>query len=96
MDFVEILESRSKQRNSKNFHEMTLIFQHSSMPSMERNESLYLKFYNKKQYTSLRLLLKVSNNKVSGEIFFSLLFGCPTVNFGPFSRDSPMLITAFM
>ena len=31
----------SKQQNSKNFNEIALIFQHPSMPSTERNDSLY-------------------------------------------------------
>ena len=41
MHFVEILGSKSKQQNSKNFNEIALILRHSSMPSMERNDSLY-------------------------------------------------------
>ena len=41
MHFVEILGSKSKQQNSKNFNEIALIFRHPSMPSTERNDSLY-------------------------------------------------------
>ena len=41
MHFVEILGSKSKQQNSKNFTEIALIFRHSSMSSTERNDSLY-------------------------------------------------------
>ena len=41
MHFGEILGSKSKQQSSKNFNEIALIFRHSSMPSMERNGSLY-------------------------------------------------------
>ena len=41
MHFVEILGSKSKQQNSKNFNEITLIFRHTSVPSSERNGSLY-------------------------------------------------------
>ena len=41
MHFVEILGSKSKQQNRKNFNEIALIFQHPSMPSVERNDSLY-------------------------------------------------------
>ena len=41
MHFVEILESKSKQKNGKNFNEIGLIFRHPSMPSTERNDSLY-------------------------------------------------------
>ena len=41
MHFVDILGSKSKQQNSKNFTETALIFRHTSMPSMERNHSLY-------------------------------------------------------
>ena len=41
MHFVEILGSKSTQQNSKNFNEIALILRHPSMPSMERNDSLY-------------------------------------------------------
>ena len=41
MYFVEILRSKSKQQNNKNFNEVALIFRHPSMPSTERNDSLY-------------------------------------------------------
>ena len=41
MHFVEILGSKSKQQNSKNFNEIALIFRHPSMSSTERNDSLY-------------------------------------------------------
>ena len=41
MHFVEILGSKSKQQNSKNLNEIALKFQHPSMPSTERNDSLY-------------------------------------------------------
>ena len=41
MHFVEILGSNSKQQNSKNFNEIALTFRHPSMPSSERNGSLY-------------------------------------------------------
>ena len=38
MHFVEILGSKSKQKNSKNFNEITLIFRHPSMPSTELSQ----------------------------------------------------------
>ena len=41
MHFVEILGSKSKQQNSKNFNEISLRFRHPSMLSTERNDSLY-------------------------------------------------------
>ena len=41
MHFNEILGSKSKQQNSKNFNEIALIFRHPSMLSTERNDSLY-------------------------------------------------------
>ena len=41
MHFVEILGLKSKQQSSRNFNEIALIFQHPSMPSTERNDSLY-------------------------------------------------------
>ena len=36
MHFVEILGSKSKQQNGKNFKEIALTFRHPSMPSTER------------------------------------------------------------
>ena len=45
MHFVEILGSKSRQQNSKNFNKIALMFWHPSMPFTERNGSLYLKFY---------------------------------------------------
>ena len=41
MHFVEILGSKSKQQNSKNLNEIAIIFQHPSVPSTEKNDSLY-------------------------------------------------------
>ena len=41
MHFVEILGSKSKQQNSKNFNKTALIFRHPSMSSTERNDSFY-------------------------------------------------------
>ena len=38
MHFVEILGSKSKQQNSKNFNEIALIFRHPSMPSTELSQ----------------------------------------------------------
>ena len=45
MHFVKILEANSKQQINKNFNEIALIFRHLSMPSTERNDSLYYMFY---------------------------------------------------
>ena len=36
MHFVEILGSKSKQQNNKNFNEISLIFRHPSMPFTEK------------------------------------------------------------
>ena len=41
MHFVEILGSKSKQQNSKNFNKIAVLFRHPSMPSSERNDSIY-------------------------------------------------------
>ena len=41
MHFLEILRSKSKEQNNKNFNEIALIFRHLSMPSTEKNDSLY-------------------------------------------------------
>ena len=41
MHFVEVLGSKSKQQNGKNFNEIALIFRHPSMSSTERNDSFY-------------------------------------------------------
>ena len=41
MHFVKILGSKSKQQNSKYFNEIAFILRHPSMPSSERNDSLY-------------------------------------------------------
>ena len=41
MHFGEILGSKSKQQNNKNFNEIALIFRHPPMSSTERNDSLY-------------------------------------------------------
>ena len=41
MHFVKVFGSKSKEQNSKNFNEIALIFRHPSMPSTERNDSLY-------------------------------------------------------
>ena len=45
MHFAEILGSKPKQQNNKNFNEVALIFRHLSMSSTERNDSRYYKFY---------------------------------------------------
>ena len=44
MHFVEILGSKSKQQNNKDFSEIALIFRHPSMPSTERKTVISLKF----------------------------------------------------
>ena len=41
MHLAGILGSKSRQKTSKNFNEIALIFRHPSMPSTERNDSLY-------------------------------------------------------
>ena len=41
MEYVDILGSKSKQQNNNNFNEIALSFRHPSIPSMERNDSLY-------------------------------------------------------
>ena len=41
MHFAEILGSKSRQKTSKNFNEIALVFRHQSMPSTKRNDSLY-------------------------------------------------------
>ena len=61
MHFVEILGSKSKQQNNKNFNEIALIFRYMSMPSRELTAFTKSFTNNKKQDTSLKLLLKVSN-----------------------------------
>ena len=55
MHFVETLRSKSKQQNSKNFNEIAVT------TAFTKNFT-----FNKKQDTSLKLLLKVSN-RVSEE-----------------------------
>ena len=41
MHFAEVLKSKPKQQNNRNFNELALIFRHPSKPSMERYDSLY-------------------------------------------------------
>ena len=41
MHFVEILGSKSKQQNSKDFNQIIFIFRNPSMSSRKRNDSIY-------------------------------------------------------
>lgn len=67
MHLAEILGSKSKQQNDKNFNEMGLIFSLLSKPSAEANDTLTKRFTNyKKHNTTLKLLFK-GKNKIAEE-----------------------------